>query len=269
MYIEQVTLDVSGTATIVAETPDPESEWKYRSGAFNSVAWIICNDQYPEWDIRGEFQAPTARGAWPAFWPTGAWGWPPEIDILEYKGDTLNWFNTYDGGWETKKVRVANAATAWHEYRCHLTRLDGTQVMVEFYLDGALKATHTGSNFVGQPFDLIVNLQMEGSSGSPGPTGPTYYYARNIVVQRYAAPVPPGPLGSDQPGCCLRGYRDCLGLGPQSGVGRKPLHRPSRHDGGRPVLPGRHESDGMCLHRYGADQRRDLLLCRHGHGSGP
>jgi hypothetical protein len=193
MYIEQVILDASGTATIVAETPDPESEWKYRSGAFNSVAWIVCNEQYPEWDIRGEFKAPTVKGAWPAFWPTGAWGWPPEIDILEYKGDTFNWFNTYDGGWETKRVRVADASTAWHEYRCHLTRLDGTEVMVEFYLDGALKATHTGSNFVGQPFDVIVNLQMEGSSGSPGPTGPTYYYARNIVVQRYAAPVPPGP----------------------------------------------------------------------------
>jgi hypothetical protein len=193
MYIEQVTLDTSGTATIVAETPDPESEWKYRSGAFNSVDWIICNSQYPEWDIKGEFKAPTVKGSWPAFWPTGAWGWPPEIDILEYKGDAFNWFNTYDGGWETKKVRVADAPTAWHEYRCHLTKLDDTEVTVKFYLDGVLKAAHTGSNFVGEPFDLIVNLQMEGSSGSPGPTDPTYYYARNIVVQRYAVPAPPGP----------------------------------------------------------------------------
>jgi len=31
---------------------------------------------------------------------------------------------------------------------------------------------------------LIVNLQMEGSSGSPGPGGDTYYRARNIYVGR-------------------------------------------------------------------------------------
>jgi hypothetical protein len=31
---------------------------------------------------------------------------------------------------------------------------------------------------------LIINLQMEGSSGSPGPTANTYYKARNIYVGR-------------------------------------------------------------------------------------
>ena len=72
MYVDQVTLDASGTATIVAETPDPESGWKYRSGAFHSKAQIIVDDQYPSWDIKGEFKAPVVRGSWPAFWPTGA-----------------------------------------------------------------------------------------------------------------------------------------------------------------------------------------------------
>jgi PKD repeat protein len=191
MYVDQVTLDASGTATIVAETPDPESGWKYRSGAFHSKAQIIVDDQYPEWDIKGEFKAPVVKGSWPAFWPTGAWNWPPEVDILEFKGDNYNWFNTYDGGWETKKVWISDAATVWHEYRCHLTQISDKDVKVEFYLDGSLVGTHTGSNFVGEPFDVIVNMQMEGSSGSPGPTGKTYYYAKNIVITRNNVVVEP------------------------------------------------------------------------------
>jgi hypothetical protein len=193
MYIEQVTLDGSGMATIVAETPDPCSEWKYRSGAFHSKAKGSCDECYPEWDLKGEFRAPTVKGSWPAFWYNGIWNWPPEIDILEFKGTVQNWFNTYDGGWETRRVRVPDAPDVWHEYRCHITQLNDTDVQVQFYLDGALKSTDTGSNFVGEPMEVIVNLQMEGSSGSPGPTEPTYYYARNIVVERYVAVPPAGP----------------------------------------------------------------------------
>jgi len=32
--------------------------------------------------------------------------------------------------------------------------------------------------------NVIINLQMEGSSGSSGPTGDTYYKARNVYVGR-------------------------------------------------------------------------------------
>lgn len=30
----------------------------------------------------------------------------------------------------------------------------------------------------------LINLQMEGASGSPGPSGDTYYRARNVYVGR-------------------------------------------------------------------------------------
>lgn len=43
---------------------------------------------------------------------------------------------------------------------------------------------HRGSNFVGKPMGVIVNLQMEGASGSPGPSGDTLYRARNLYVGR-------------------------------------------------------------------------------------
>jgi beta-glucanase (GH16 family) len=72
------------------------------------------NFTYPQYEVRGEFQAPSAGGTWPAFWLTRVRSWPPESDILEYKGDA----------------------------------------------------------------------RMEGSSGTPGPTGNTYYSVRNVYVSR-------------------------------------------------------------------------------------
>jgi len=48
------------------------------------------------------------------------------------------------------------------------------------------KASHIGSNFVGKPMNLIINLQMEGSSGAPGPSGDTYFRARDVYVGRTA-----------------------------------------------------------------------------------
>jgi hypothetical protein len=38
--------------------------------------------------------------------------------------------------------------------------------------------------FVGKPMWLILNLQMEGSSGDWGPGGDTFYRARNVYVGR-------------------------------------------------------------------------------------
>ena len=38
------------------------------------------------YDISGSFQATTTKGTWPAFWLTATKGWPPEIDLAEWKG---------------------------------------------------------------------------------------------------------------------------------------------------------------------------------------
>ena len=44
-----------------------------------------------------------------------------------------------------------------------------------------------GANFVNKAMWLIINLQMEGSAGSPGPTSDTIYRARNVYVGRTRA----------------------------------------------------------------------------------
>jgi galactan endo-beta-1,3-galactanase len=201
----QVLIETPGVLTIkatkVAETEgnssaDPHLLIKYHSGAINGKKQVVINDQYDAWELSGEFKAPVALGTWPAFWITGANSWPPESDILEFKGSNVLWQNTADGpdwtnvGWETTKSTIADANTNWHSYKVVMTRAKNRRgawtndVKCEYFVDGTLKGTHTGTNFFNQTFNIIINMQMEGASGAPGPVNDTYYYARNIVVKR-------------------------------------------------------------------------------------
>ena len=65
--------------------------------------------------------------------------------------------------------------------------MNATDVDIHYYLDGNWVGQHRGANFVNKPFWLIINLQMEGSSGSPGPTADTIYRARNVYIGRTRA----------------------------------------------------------------------------------
>jgi len=165
-------------------TANPHPVIHYHSGAIHSKQTFTINDQYPNYEIRGEFMVPTAPGTWPAFWLNGAWTWPPEIDIVEFKGNNVNWFNTFrtSSDVSTYKSSISNQG-AWHEYRVWITKVSNTDMDIHFYIDGVWKAKHT-ANHVGKPFHLIMNLQMEGSSGGNGPSSNTYYRGRNIYVGR-------------------------------------------------------------------------------------
>ncbi len=184
-----VYLPAAGQLQIKASPVSGQGSVHYLSGAIWAKDQVLVNDQFPSYELRGEFQAPSARGTWPAFWITGATSWPPESDILEYKGDNRNWFNTYknaSGGWSNTIVSVSSPA-GWHQYRIWMTKVNATDVDIHYYLDGVWKGQHRGANFVGKPMWIIINMQMEGSSGTPGPTGDTYYTARNVYLGRSRA----------------------------------------------------------------------------------
>jgi hypothetical protein len=161
-----------------------DGKYNYYSGAIYAKQQITVSSAHPTYEIKGDFQVPTTKGAWPAFWLTAVSGWPPEADILEYKGDSTNWFNTFRSSSDvsTTKVGVSNAGS-WHTYRAWLSKSSDTDITIDYYIDGVWKARHT-ANFVGKPMWLIMNLQMEGSSGTPGPSGTTTYAARNVYVGR-------------------------------------------------------------------------------------
>ena len=108
---------------------------------------------------------------------------------MEFKGSTTNWTNTYrneNGQWSSVGTTISNPAN-WHTYTAYLTRIGTTNnVCIEYWTDGTRVSTQTGQNFVNQPLNLIIDLQMEGSSGTPGPGGNTVMRARNVTIQRSA-----------------------------------------------------------------------------------
>ncbi|KAF1998767.1 glycoside hydrolase family 16 protein [Amniculicola lignicola CBS 123094] len=131
----------------------------------------------------GSFQATTTKGTWPAFWLTAVNGWPPEIDMAEWKGSGKISFNTFNTSsvlsW--KDVTYSNPSQ-YHAIKCELKDVNGKDTQAKFWMDGALQATHVGKDYTGKPFYLVINLQMEGSSGSPGPTVNTTYSVRDLEV---------------------------------------------------------------------------------------
>lgn len=178
------------TATRLASSPGNSTAngftnvaiW-YNSGACYAKQQVLINDQFPSYTISGDFAVPTSRGTWPAFWITGVNSWPPESDIMEFKGSTTNWQNTYDGAWENKLTNVSNAGS-YHNYKCWYNKINSTDVECHYYIDNTWVARHVMSNSVNKPMWLIINMQMERDSGSPGPNGNTLYHIKNVYMGR-------------------------------------------------------------------------------------
>ncbi|OTB07964.1 glycoside hydrolase family 16 protein [Hypoxylon sp. CI-4A] len=138
------------------------------------------------YDFTGEFKATTTKGTWPAFWLTAVEGWPPEIDMAEWKGSGKISFNTFN----TSSIVAAKDVTYpspddFHSIKCEVRDINQKDLSVKFYMDDTLVTTQVGGGFFGKAMYLIIDLQMEGSSGSPGPNGDTQFQVRNLEVVSY------------------------------------------------------------------------------------
>ncbi|TFY74671.1 hypothetical protein EWM64_g9342 [Hericium alpestre] len=99
------------------------------------------------------------------------------------------WFNTFNTSSAVKSTIVAWPNDGqFHSASARLSTIPGsaTDVRIGYYLDGALKATHVGAGYVGKALWLIIDLQMEGSSGTPGPANGATYQVRNVEVTKRA-----------------------------------------------------------------------------------
>ncbi|KAF4499399.1 pectate lyase C [Fusarium agapanthi] len=172
-----------GVLTLTAEPrDDQEDPIHYLSGAIHakSIFTVSAGGGY---DISAEFVAPVDRGTWPAFWLNAASGWPPEIDVAEWKGSGKISFNTFNTSDEVTALdRDYLNPEEWHSVRAELRDENGHDVRVKFFLDGVEQTTQYGRDYIGAGLRLIVNYQTEGSSGSPGPTTPTTFQVRNVEV---------------------------------------------------------------------------------------
>jgi beta-glucanase (GH16 family) len=107
------------------------------------------------YDFIGDFQAPVAKGTWPAFWLTAVNGWPPEIDLAEWKGSGLISFNTFNTSSQVASLNV-NYPTpgSFHTIKAEVRDENGKDVSIQYYLNGALVTTQYGKGFVGAPMYL-------------------------------------------------------------------------------------------------------------------
>ncbi|KAJ4362934.1 hypothetical protein N0V83_010051 [Neocucurbitaria cava] len=99
--------------------------------------------------------ATTTKGTWPAFWLTAVSGWPPEVDMAEWKGSgkiSFNTFNTSSSA-QTKDVAYPDPG-AFHTVKCQLRDNGGGVVQVKYWLDGTEVTTHYGRDYVGKELYL-------------------------------------------------------------------------------------------------------------------
>lgn len=106
----------------------------------------------------GSFQATTTKGTWPAFWLTAVNGWPPEVDMAEWKGSGKISFNTFNTSSELqwKDVTYSNPGQ-FHDIKCEVRdRGNGKDAQVKYFMDGTEITTHYGKDYVGKPLYLYV-----------------------------------------------------------------------------------------------------------------
>lgn len=103
----------------------------------------------------GSFLASTTKGTWPAFWLTAVQGWPPEIDMAEWKGSGKISFNTFNtsSSVQAKDVNYPNPSN-WHDIKCQLRDNGNGIVQAKFWLDGTEVTTQYGKDYVGKALYL-------------------------------------------------------------------------------------------------------------------
>ncbi|PBK94675.1 hypothetical protein ARMGADRAFT_1078556 [Armillaria gallica] len=101
-------------------------------------------------------------------------------------GKANNWYNTFNTSSVVKSTLVGwPTDLSFHSLKTVLTaESNGDDVEIDFYMDGEFKVAQYGQGFVGSALYLIINLQMEGSSGTPGPKGTMAYKILNVEVIR-------------------------------------------------------------------------------------
>lgn len=193
MRDSQVRLE-NGTVTITAQRVNGEPQAthggkkldiRYLSGAIHALEHYAVQAGGGI-DYIADLKVKAYKGSWPAFWATYTEGWPPEIDMAEWKGTGKISFNTFNTSSQVSALDVAYPdPDEFHSFKCETRDINGRDVSVKFYMDDNVVAEQVGRDYVGKTMYLIINLQMEGSSGSPGPEQDTEYSARNVQVISY------------------------------------------------------------------------------------
>lgn len=161
----------NGVLTITAQaTPDAiKSEvegYDYVSGMLTTHSTF--SQTYGYFEIRADM--PEEQGAWPAFWLLPEDGsWPPELDVVEMRGQEANTVITTvhsnETGQQTYDRTTVDVASTegFHTYGV----LWDEDEIVWYFDDVAVAHADTPSDLDG-PMYMLVNLAVGGMAGTPG-----------------------------------------------------------------------------------------------------
>lgn len=170
-------LSVAGGLLSMTLTDGVPAEYAGQSwySTFEFTSGMLCS--HPRFALPGGYFEARLRcdaiaGAWPAFWALSASNgleWPPEIDVVEYWGDSPSWAQF--GGYQVGSGQIGAGShsitgtmSSWNTFGCHYT--PGSSV--SFYCNGALSGTRSIS-FTDDVF-LLVNLAGDHRAGQgPNP----------------------------------------------------------------------------------------------------
>jgi beta-glucanase (GH16 family) len=163
------------------------SSGEVRTGNNRTVHWGSA----VEWRT----QIPVGQGIWPANWLVGSScdglngcaSWPPEIDVMEIKGDApddnymTHWWGMYPNqGHETSQYGASTLSSGYHAYR-----LEWFRDSVLWYIDGVQRAKHT-ANVTSGDLQLLMNTAVGGNFvGAPDATTVFPQYQRIDYVRVY------------------------------------------------------------------------------------
>lgn len=148
---------------------------KYTSGMITTQ--FSFSQTYGYFEIRA--MLPSGRGLWPAFWllPVDE-TWPPEVDAMEFFGDTSN-----DGQGGATKIHYAShtvpgqadkSCRGWYDVGIDISKafhIYGVNVEpdgITYYFDGKSYATCVANPDTNKPFYMLVDLAVGGQGSWPG-----------------------------------------------------------------------------------------------------
>ncbi len=160
----------NGILTITAK---PASEaiqaeingYDYTSGILTTHSSF--SQTYGYFEIRADM--PDDQGAWPAFWLLPADGsWPPEIDVVEMRGQDPNTIIATVHSSETgSQTSIASAVKVADASGFHKFGVLWTEEEIVWYFDDAAIARADTPSDMHEPMYMLVNLAVGGIAGTP------------------------------------------------------------------------------------------------------
>jgi beta-glucanase (GH16 family) len=162
-------------------------EFNFTSGIITSFASFNLTYGYVE--VRAK--VPKGRGLWPAVWlaPKDE-SWPPEIDILEIRGDRPNSNLMTNHYLQGKTPEQTDHGWTGPDFSkgFHTFGLEWSPKRITWYIDG-LERFHTTIGIPSKPMYVIANLAVGGDwPGSPDATTRFPSYLDLAYIRVYQRP---------------------------------------------------------------------------------